>query len=87
MNELCESCIKRKTLYCPNSNECYSIKDSPQWLGDFQALQEIERLNNIINELENYIKENAWYYNTSDGCQWIDQFKLLDKLNELRGEQ
>lgn len=28
-------------------------------------------------------KENSWYYNTSDGCQWVDQFKLLDKMNEL----
>lgn len=46
--------------------------------------QEIERLNNIINELEKYIKENSWYYNTSDGCQWVNQFKVLDKLKELK---
>lgn len=46
--------------------------------------KEIERLNNIINELEKYIKENSWYYNTSDGCQWVNQFKVLDKLKELK---
>ena len=46
--------------------------------------KQIERLNNIINELEKYIKENSWYYNTSDGCQWVNQFKVLDKLKELK---
>lgn len=46
--------------------------------------KENERLNNVINELEKYIKENSIYYNTSDGCQWIDQFKVLDKLKELK---
>lgn len=46
--------------------------------------KEIDRLNNVINELEKYIKENSIYYNTSDGCQWIDQFKVLDKLKELK---
>ena len=56
-------------------------------LGHYQGqllLQEINRLNNIIDELEKYIKENSIYYNTSDGCQWVDQFKVLDKLNELK---
>ena len=48
---------------------------------------EIQRLNNIINELEKYIKENTWYYNTSDGCQWVDQFKALDKLKELKEDK
>lgn len=46
----------------------------------------IDRLNNIINELEEYIKKNSIYYNTSDGCQWVDQFKVLDKLKALKGD-
>ena len=46
--------------------------------------KEIDRLNNIINELEKYIKENSIYYNTSDGCQWVDQFKVLDKIKALK---
>ena len=50
----------------------------------YEKQQEIDRLNNIINELEKYIKENSIYYNTSDGCQWVDQFKVLDKLKELK---
>lgn len=49
-----------------------------------ELYDEVVRLNNVINELEKYIKENSIYYNTSDGCQWIDQFKVLDKLKELK---
>lgn len=45
---------------------------------------ELNAKNNIINELEKYIKDNSIFYNTSDGCQWIDQFKVLDKLEELK---
>ena len=44
------------------------------------------KLQSNWNSLREWIKENSWYYNTSDGCQWIDQFKLLDKMNELEGE-
>lgn len=51
---------------------------------------ELERENRILqsnwNSLREWIKENSWYYNTSDGCQWVDQFKLLDKMNELEGK-
>ena len=47
-------------------------------------LEEIDRLNNILDELEKYIKGNSIYYNTSDGCQWVNQFKVLDKLKELK---
>ena len=46
--------------------------------------KEIERLTNNWNELEEWVKQNSWYYNTSDGCQWVDQFKLLDKMNEIK---
>ena len=41
------------------------------------------KLQSNWNSLKEWIKENSWYYSTSDGCQWIDQFKLLDKMNEL----
>ena len=47
--------------------------------------KENQKLVKVIDELEKYIKENSIYYNTSDGCQWVNQFKLLDKLTELKG--
>lgn len=48
-------------------------------------LFEQDKLQSNWNSLREWIKENSWYYNTSDGCQWVDQFKLLDKMNELEG--
>ena len=46
--------------------------------------EQIDQLTNNWNELEEWIKKNSWYYNTSDGCQWVDQFKLLDKMKEIK---
>jgi hypothetical protein len=45
--------------------------------------RKLAKLQSNWNSLREWIKENSWYYNTSDGCQWVDQFKLLDKMNEL----
>lgn len=47
-------------------------------------LLEIERLNNIIENIEKYLKEQndehySWHYR-----EWIRQ--VLDKLNELKGD-
>jgi len=50
-----------------------------------RANKRINQLQSNWNSLREWIKENSWYYNTSDGCQWVDQFKLLDKMNELEG--
>ena len=44
---------------------------------------EIERLNNIINELEKYIKESCW--KDDWGVESIYVKMLLNKLQELKG--
>ena len=48
-----------------------------------QQRKEIERLNNIINELERYIKEEYIYDEL--GMKIFDASKLQDKLQELKG--
>lgn len=45
--------------------------------------QEIERLNNIINELEKYINEEYIYDEL--GMKIFDASELQDKLQELKG--
>lgn len=47
--------------------------------------QEIERLNNIINELERYINEEYIYDEL--GMKIFDASKLQDKLQELKGSE
>ena len=59
----------------PDYNEL--IKDN------HKKQQEIERLNNIINELEKYINEEYIYDEL--GMKIFDASKLQDKLQELKG--
>ena len=49
----------------------------------YKQNEEIERLNNIINELERYINEEYIYDEL--GMKIFDASKLQDKLQELKG--
>ena len=48
MNNLCESCSKRKTIYCPNSSKCYSKEDKPYWESGLMLLQKLENIKSYI---------------------------------------
>ena len=54
--------------------------------------KEIERLNNIINELEEYIKPFLYMLNgitdrdVYEECQLEDFTMIMEKLQELKGE-
>ena len=87
MNELCESCIKRKTIFCPNSKECMAVDDKPYYLARFEALKEIERLNNIISELEKYLKSIQLTVLRSDNRPVYKYQEILDKLKELKEKE
>lgn len=43
-NVECESCVKRKTMYCPNSFKCYATKDKPYWQNRIMLLEENNQL-------------------------------------------
>ena len=49
----------------------------------YESKKEIERLNNIINDLERYINEEYIYDEL--GMKIFDASKLQDKLQELKG--
>lgn len=42
--EECETCIKRKTMYCPNSSECLNTKDKLYYQNKIMALEDNEKL-------------------------------------------
>ena len=48
--------------------------------------KEIKRLNNIINELEKWLKEDKEYAMNNFECgRCFNMFNILDKLKELKG--
>lgn len=50
MKRECESCIKRKTPYCPNSTECMATDDMPYYQNRIMLLKENQDLK---KQLEN----------------------------------
>lgn len=48
--------------------------------------KENDGLITVIDLLREYVRNNSIYYNTSDGCQWVDQFKILEILERVNEE-
>lgn len=57
MKRECETCIKRKTPYCPNSDECMTTEDMPYYQNRIMLLEENKQLKANWNKLKEYIKE------------------------------
>lgn len=52
MKRECETCIKRKTLYCPSTNECMNTDDMPYYQNRFMLLEENKKLKMQISARE-----------------------------------
>ena len=60
MNEIeCETCIKRKTKYCPNSSECYENIDKPYYQNRIMLLEENEQLKGSLQTHEILLRANV----------------------------
>lgn len=72
MNEIeCETCIKRKTIYCPNHGKCFGTKNKPYYQNKIMLLKENEEFKNKIDKAieynRNQIKDiKDFYRNTKD---------------------
>lgn len=55
----CEECIRRKTMYCPNTKICYSTENKPYYLDNIMANEVIEKLKNEIDKKDKVIDEMA----------------------------
>lgn len=44
MSKECDLCVKRKTMYCPNSSKCYSTEEKPFYQNRIMLLQENQQL-------------------------------------------
>lgn len=48
----CKNCVKRKTIYCPNSKLCYDILYLPYFQDRVMLLKENETLKKQVEELQ-----------------------------------
>ena len=53
-SRMCKNCIKYKTIYCPNSDECLSREDKPFYEDKYTILTKVELLDETLND---YIEE------------------------------
>lgn len=84
MKRECETCIKRKTLYCPSTNECMNTDDMPYYQNRIMLLEENEQLKGNWNKLKEIIKKKFVAQGGFTSYEWNDLLNdLLDKMQEL----
>lgn len=93
MNSIeCETCIRRKTIYCPNSSECFDTTDKIYYQNRIMALEGNEelveknlKLQNNWNELKKWLEENK--FNDNYESYQVDNYTtyndILNKMQEL----
>lgn len=86
--EECETCIKRKTVYCPISIECMATDDKPYYQNRIMLLEENQQLKDNWNKLREWLKEyeegsyglGSYETGLSDGLG-----DVIKKMQELEG--
>lgn len=89
MKRECETCIKRKTPYCPTSIECMATDDMPYYQNRIMILEENEQLKDNWNKLKELIDVklyNTEYLQKLCGCRIDDVNHLILKIikNEMQ---
>lgn len=91
MNEReCETCIKRKTIYCPNSSECFNTTDKIYYQNRIMALEGNEelveknlKLQNNWNELKKWLASRGTSAKEENDA--LCYFYTYKKMQELEG--
>ena len=87
----CETCIKRKTVYCPNSIECMDTDDKSYYQNRIMLLEENQELKKQLEEdkkdIEDLDNQNQRAFenmqlNQLKVCNMIKQQKELKKQVE-----
>ena len=77
MKRECETCIKRKTLYCPSTNECMNTDDMSYYQNRIMLLEENK---NLKENYERIYNENCILREKHN----INDIDLLDENNQLK---
>lgn len=85
MKRECETCIRNKTMYCPNSNECMTTDDKSYYQNKIMLLEENKQLKEELEEYKNPIKyfkyanKNVINENKQLKDNWDTFKKILEK--------
>ena len=92
LNEMKENCLKKGQYIDEKAKDKFNMLCHCEdfIIENYEQSKEIERLNNIINELEKYIEESYKYnskcLSTIFEARAFEDNKILDKLQELKGD-
>lgn len=83
----CETCVKRKTMYCPNSSECLETEDKIHYQNRIMLLEQNNQLKEVIEEVREYINRvefTDYIPNTKNYMRLMkikcDLLQILDKV-------
>ena len=82
MKRECETCIKRKTIYCPNYYECYDTKEKPHYQNRIMLLEENQKYKEVIDKAMSKLGRYADEL-TGNGNAYAVCVDLLDILKEV----
>lgn len=84
MNKKCETCIRRKTMYCPNSIKCWATHNKPYYQNRIMLLEENQELKqkyeNAVADYETTMFEKEQLNSLVNSCQ--EEIRELKKQVE-----
>ena len=97
MKRECETCIKRKTKWCPNSSECYDTSEMIHYQNRIMLLEERDKykslyenekehtdtLKRIIKEVKEYL-EGTYEMSIYTKSVYLDEESIEDILDLLK---
>ncbi len=83
MKRECDTCIKNKTIFCPNSIKCMTTDDMPHYQNNIMLLEENKQLKDNWNKLREWIVYNKHNENTEQHYLVVDYGTLLGKMQQL----
>lgn len=81
----CKTCVKRKTIYCPNSKQCFATENKPYYQNRIMLLEENQKYKEVINKAIK-ILGNYKHYSTPDEEQNSDNEDLVNKTFDILKE-
>lgn len=85
MKRGCETCIKNKTIYCPNSDKCLSREDKPFYEDKYTILTKVEFLNETLKDYTEEMQTLKIQISAREEeyAKLENKYKELDKMCEL----